>query len=56
VLDGIDSNVTSATYLATGAETKYVQTGDKMTLTLPSEPVNQYDSVIKLKLNNMMTK
>ena len=34
----------------------YVSIGDTVTLTLLSEPVNQYDSVIKLKLNNMMTK
>jgi alpha-L-fucosidase len=56
VLNGIDSNVTSATYLATGTEAKYVQPGDTVTFTLSSEPANQYDSVIKLKLNNMMTK
>ena len=48
VLNGIDSNVTSATYLATGTEAKYVQTGDTVTFTLSSEPADQYDTVIKV--------
>ncbi len=49
-LNGIDSHVTSATYLATGAEAEHVQAGDVVTLTLPSEPIDQYDSVIKLNV------
>ena len=50
VLDGIDSNVTSSTYLATGAEAEFVKVGDTVTFTLPSEPVNQYDTVIEVNL------
>jgi alpha-L-fucosidase len=48
ILNDIDSQVTSATYLATGAKAEYSQDGDTVTFTLPSEPVNQYGTVIKL--------
>lgn len=48
ILNGIDGKVKSATYLATGANTEHTQAGDTVTLTLPSEPVNQFDTVIKV--------
>jgi len=47
-LNGIDSRMNSATYLATGAMVEYTQAGDTVTFTLPPEPVDQYDTVIKV--------
>jgi alpha-L-fucosidase len=47
-LNGIGNKVTSANYLATGARSEYLQAGDTVTFTLPSEPVNPYDTVIKV--------
>ena len=48
VLNGINSKVTSAIYLTTGTKAEYSQAGDTVTFALPSEPVDQYDTVIKV--------
>jgi len=50
VLSGIGDKMTSATYLATGAKAEFEQEDDSVIFTLPSEPVDQLDTVIKLSL------
>jgi alpha-L-fucosidase len=44
------SEAVSAAYLATGKKADFVQEGDALKLTLPAEPVSEYDTVIKVTL------
>ena len=40
----------SAVYLATGQKADFVQEGDVLKLTLPAQPLNEYDTVVKVLL------
>jgi len=51
-LNGLTGQVTSAIYLVNGASAEFVQDGDTATITLPAEPLDQYDTVIKVNIGN----
>ena len=44
--------MTSASYLTNGAAAEFIQDGDVFTITLPVEPLDEYDSVIKVIIGN----
>lgn len=49
-LTGIRSTVTDAEFLADGTAVDYSQTADGLRIQLPTEPLDEYDTVIKLSL------
>lgn len=49
-LKGLTRKVDGATYLANGEAAKLSQSGDTLTITLPAQPLNQYDTVVKVNL------
>ena len=51
-LNGIDGKVTAASYLATGAKAGFSQVGNSLTVTLPSKPANQFNTVIKMTVGS----
>ncbi|MCF7847789.1 MAG: alpha-L-fucosidase [Kiritimatiellales bacterium] len=50
-LSGLTVNVTKAVFLANGNDATFEQNGSALSITLPPEPVNEYDTVIKLTLD-----
>ncbi len=51
VLKGLASTARSATYLETNEAANFVQQGTELKITLPAEPLNEYDTVIKVSLD-----
>ena len=49
-VNGLSGVVNSAVYLATGDKTDFVQEGDILKLRLPTVPLNEYDTVIRVSL------
>lgn len=47
-VDGLASKATSAVYLANGEKAEFVQQGDALTLKLPANALDQYDTVVKV--------
>ena len=47
-VSGLPATAVSATYLANGEATKFIQEGDALKLQLPPEPLNEYDTVVKV--------
>jgi alpha-L-fucosidase len=45
---GLPAKATAATYLANGAKADFAQKGDSLKITLPSKPLDEYDSVVKV--------
>jgi alpha-L-fucosidase len=43
---------TAATYLANGENAEFVQENGILEITLPVEPLNEYDTVVKVNLTN----
>ena len=54
-VDDLPATASSAVYLATGKEADFAQEGDALTVTLPEQPVNEYDTVVKVKLTESAT-
>jgi len=50
-LQELKSKVHSAVYLANGEKVDYNQEGNQLKISLPAEPLNKYDTVLKLSLN-----
>ncbi|TWU46099.1 Alpha-L-fucosidase [Rubripirellula tenax] len=46
----LPSGATSAVYLANGENAVFAQQGDSLEITLPANPLNQYDTVVKVTL------
>jgi alpha-L-fucosidase len=53
-LNDLPVNVTRATYLANGHDVVFKQDGNTLNLMLPREPLNKYNTVIKVTLENEM--
>ena len=49
-VNGLSSAATSAVYLATGENANVVQVDDILKLKLPANPLNEYDTVVKVSL------
>ncbi|HUV67665.1 MAG TPA: alpha-L-fucosidase [Sedimentisphaerales bacterium] len=47
-LNGLSSTATSAVYLANGEKANFVQEGASLEITLPAQPLNEYDTVVKI--------
>ena len=47
---GLDAAATSAVYLANGKKADFVQEGDALKLMLPAQPLDEYDTVVKVTL------
>jgi len=50
--NGALDQVTSANYLTNGVAAEFVQEGDALTFTLPVEPLDEYDTAIKVSIGN----
>jgi alpha-L-fucosidase len=50
-LNGLQTVATQAIYLADGKDADFTQDGSTLKFTLPPEPVNEYDTVIKVTLS-----
>jgi alpha-L-fucosidase len=49
-VEGVESAVTSAHFLANGTSVAFEQNGNVLKIQLPSKPLNQYDTVVKVSL------
>ncbi|MDF7799571.1 alpha-L-fucosidase [Pontiellaceae bacterium B1224] len=47
-VNGFASDVTEATYLANGEKAEFIQDGDALEIIVPAEPLNEYDTVVKV--------
>jgi alpha-L-fucosidase len=50
VINGLKSKVVNATFLETGEKVNFIQEGSQLAFSLPDNPVNEYNSVIKVKI------
>jgi alpha-L-fucosidase len=46
VVNGLSASATSAVFLVNGAQADWVQDGDSLKITLPAEPLDEYDTVV----------
>ncbi len=51
-LKDLSSKATSATYLANDEKAEFSQDGDVLKINLPAEPLDEYDTVVKVQLSN----
>ena len=51
-INGLQSKVVKATFLETGEAVNYTQTQQKLTLSLPIKPINAFNSVIKVTIED----
>jgi alpha-L-fucosidase len=49
-VEGVESKVSSASFLANGKPVAFEQDGTALKIQLPSKPLNQYDTVVKVTL------
>jgi len=54
-LKGISPKVSSVNFLEGGAEVPFIQKEEKLKLTLPEKAINQYNTVIKITLEEALT-
>ncbi|MEP2775914.1 MAG: alpha-L-fucosidase [Luteolibacter sp.] len=47
-VNDLSAEATSAVYLQNGEKAEFVQDGSSMKITLPAEPLNEYDTVVKI--------
>jgi len=49
-IEGLEGKATAVNFLETGDATEFIQAENKLTITLPSDPVNKLNTVIKVSL------
>jgi alpha-L-fucosidase len=52
VIEGLRSKVLEATFLETGEKVEFVQEENKLIFSLPANPIDEYNSVIKVKVED----
>lgn len=49
-IPGLKSNVVNATFLETGKKVNYSQKGEHLVFSLPKQPINKYNTIIKVEI------